>query len=141
MKIEPDSVIQKMNDIRIDMESHGFYGHAGDCGNFAEALQRVLGGNICCSYENEGYAGESLPAHCVLKVRDKFIDANGEHPNGMEYLRQWGFNEAFPEDEEFITIECGSGYADEIYFSGIRDVERVDRLEKIIREHLGVSDG
>jgi len=111
----------------------------GNCGNFAVALGNILGIHVYgVVYENGGFGNEGEPAHVALKIGGyKYIDADGLLTK--RELRDWGFNEAFPEDSNSIEVVDVGGYADlgdpKYSFREIYDEKITHSIEAALRTH------
>jgi hypothetical protein len=106
-------------------------GVTGDCANFAEALQRLIGGEIWCVFESIYRADEGEPAHCAVKVDGEYWDADARPKTGAEIIR-W----ANIEDLSAPSTPCGWSEEDIIFektespeqYGQIRDESRIAEL-------------
>ena len=114
-------------------EESGFY---GECANFAEALQKVVGGEVWCAWTDEYHVTERGPAHCSLKWKNKFWDIDGK-PKTKDDLEQW----AYPDNPDTIyddiqwtkdDIVCGPSYGTGSY-KYIRDEKIINKIKSILK--------
>jgi len=92
----------------------------------------MFGGKVHCSYENYGFYSEGEPAHCMVKYKGKYIDIDGVH-NSIQRLKDYAFNEMFPEDEKDIQIDK-TGHPNA--YKAIRNETTIKKIEKVLREFV-----
>lgn len=117
--------IKKLEKVFVEL---GFDPLRGDCGNFAVALQDILGeGKYVAAYETEGFAEDGKPAHVALKIGNKLFDATGRITK--KDLELSAFNEAFPEDNNIVIEENDSPLI-------FREIYNEDKVQKAKNRRL-----
>lgn len=126
----PDKVkiLMSIKELNHVFEELGFDPLRGDCGNFAVALQDILGeGKYVAAYETEGFAEDGKPAHVALKIGNKLFDATGRITK--KDLELSAFNEAFPEDNNIVIEENDSPLI-------FREIYNEDKVQKAKNRRL-----
>ena len=120
--------------LKDQWSQNGLYPSMGDCGNIAEALQSTYGGKIYCSYEDEFRWSEGEPAHCALKIGDKYYDAHGEI--SLSTLRYHAITDEMSDEEyEELTIVRPTEVIDgkPAGYESIRDEDTIEKVKGMIR--------
>ena len=111
-------------------------GVSGDCYNFAEALRRVAGGEVWCSWDDTRGMTRGSPAHCALKKGEIFWSAQGRGAR----LREWAEAEgAFtPHREGWAKEDVIIGPVDDRNkVRRIVDNSRISKIEAVLRKYSG----
>lgn len=113
-----------------------YSGFGGSCANFAEALQKTVGGEVWCVWTNEYYSAEGGPAHCFLKWRNNFWDIDAV-PKKRYHLEYWAYPDDPDEIEEMHWTEddviFGPSYGTRSYRT-IRDDEEIEKFRLILKK-------
>ena len=119
--------------IQKELEQIDINAIGGHCGNFAEATQRIFGGDVWCSYEDELRSMDGQPAHCMIQIDDTFFDIRGsrDRESAMFVLRDVA-ESGLKEEEIDTQIEL----VDKWGYKEIRDEDTITTIEKIIRKHI-----
>jgi hypothetical protein len=123
----------------------GWRFHAGECGLFAKALRKALGGGeYYCSYQGFVWAEDGEPAHCALEYKGRLYDADGLISHGagknlkedIEILKEKAFDEAYPEEEENHEVNKVGEWGMKRILGDDGGDKKTDEMAKIIRKHI-----
>lgn len=136
-----DEMIAFLKRLEPLMEQNGIHSVTGDCGHFAEAMGRIIGGvEYVASYEDEWDYEHGEPTHTAFKYNGHIYDATGETTE--ENLLGYAQNEAEDKSTAFVIttfdendIRMHDTNPDAVFW-GEYNPKHVDKIERIMKKVL-----